>query len=178
MKSNTIRIDNQGNGFSDAIEEARKVAAYNNLEKKATVQLEMLTHELLSLARSVTGELQASFWIEGEERQFDLHLNTKTVMDKEKRFLLLSSATTRKNDAAKGFLGKLRDAFEEAMTADVDHSHEEIPYELLNDVSGHEIESSDWDGYERSILRKLADNVKIAIRGGVVDMTVSKRFAE
>ena len=35
----------------------------------------------------------------------------------------------------------------------------------------------EWDGYERSVLRKVADTVKIAIRGGVVAMTVSKDYA-
>jgi hypothetical protein len=35
-----------------------------------------------------------------------------------------------------------------------------------------------WDGYERSVLAKVADQVKVAIRGGVVDMTVSKKFAK
>ena len=34
----------------------------------------------------------------------------------------------------------------------------------------------EWDGYERSILKKLADEVKIGIQGHTVDITVSKRF--
>ena len=37
-------------------------------------------------------------------------------------------------------------------------------------------QGAEWDGYERSILRRLADDVKIGIRGGMVEMTVSKRF--
>ena len=63
------------------------------------------------------------------------------------------------------------------MTADVDRSANDIPMDVLNDLPNHPIEDPEWDGYERSVLRKVADNVKIAIRGGVVDMTVSKVFA-
>lgn len=177
MKSDIILIDNQGNGFADALEETKKVASYTGLEPKKTTRLQLMTEEMLSLARSVTGEMQASFWLESEESRFDLHMATKTVMDKEKRFLLLSAASSRKNEAAKGFLGKLRDKLEEAMASEVDHSEEEIPAHIIGDVS-NSIESPEWDGYERSVLRRLADTIKIAIRGGQVEIIVSKNFAE
>ena len=178
MKSDVIMINNSGKGFENAVAETRKVAVYQGLSGKNVPHLELMTEEMLSLVRSVTGEMQASFWIETEETQFDLHLSTKTVMDKEKRCLLLSSASSRKNEAAKTFLGYLRNAFEEAMAADVDHSDYDLPQDILNDLANHPIENPEWDGYERSVLRKGADNVKIAIRGGVVDMTVSKNFAK
>ncbi len=64
MKSDIILIDNQGNGFIDALEETKKVASYTGLEEKKTTRLQLMTEEMLSLARSVTGEMQASFWIE------------------------------------------------------------------------------------------------------------------
>ena len=178
MKSNVIIIDNQGNGFDKALEESRKVAAYEDLSHKESLQLQLCAEEMLSLARSITGEMQASFWIEAEGRAFDLHMTTKTVMDKEKRSLLLGAATSGKNEAAKSFLGSLRDAFEHAMAADVDHSSD-LPEELLNDLPNHVIECMDpeWDKYEQSTLKRLADTIRIGIRGDDVDMTVSKRFA-
>ena len=178
MKSDVIVIDNAGKGFENAVAETRKVAQYQGLTGKDVLHLELMTEEMLSLVRSVTGEMQASFWIETEGTQFDLHLTTKTVMDKEKRYLLISSASSRKNEAAKTFLGYLRNALEEAMAAEVDHSANDLPLDVLNDLANHPIDDPEWDGYERSVLRKVADNVKIAIRGGVVDMTVSKNFAK
>ena len=175
MKSQIVRIDNNGNGFSDALEQTTKIS---ELSPKNTLRLKLLAEEMLSLARSVTGEMQASFWVEREDGLYTLHMTTKTVMDKEKRAQLLMSATSRKNEAAKGFLGKLRDVFEQAMAAEVVHNYEEVPYELRNDLAYAHQEDPEWDGYERSILRKLADDVKIAIRGGTVEMTVAKRFEE
>ncbi len=178
MRSDVIKIDNVGNGFEKAMAETKKAAAYRRLSGRDALHLELMTEEMLSLVRSVTGEMQASFWIETEGAHYDLHLTTKTVMDKEKRYQLLSSASSRKNEAAKTFLGYLRNAFEEAMAAEVDHSSNDLPEEIMKDLANHPIEADDpeWDGYERSVLRKVADNVKIAIRGGVVDMTVSKQF--
>ena len=177
MKTDVILIDNQGNGFENALAETRKAAVYRTLDKKDSLQLEMITEEMLSLARSVTGEMEASFWLESADRRFELHLTTKTAMDKEKRSLLIASATSRKNEAAKSLLGRLRDTFEQAMAAEVVHEYEEPPAELFGDLSYRSLDDPEWDGYERSILKKIADDIRISVRGGLVEMVVSKQFA-
>ena len=178
MKSNVINIDNQGNGFENTIEEARKVAAYEALSHKDSLHLQLCAEEMLSLIRSVTGELKASFWIETEGKTFCLHLSTQTVLDKEKRAQLLASSTSGKNEAAKSFLGQLRDLFEQALTAEANHNSD-LPDDVLDDLANHTIECTDpeWDEYEQSTLRKLANTIKIGIRGGTVDMTVITSFA-
>ena len=176
MKSDVIRIDNQGLGFEDAVREVGKTAQYRGLSHKEELRLRLCAEELLSLARSVTGEMEASFWLESEGRNFDLHLTTCTVMDKEKRNRLIAATSSRRNEAANTFLGKLRDLFEEAMVSDADSSENAIPDEVFKDLMIHPAEEQEWDGYEGSVLRKVADQVKISIRGGTVDMTVSKSF--
>ena len=173
MKSDIIRIDNQGSGFQDALAETAKAAQYRELNHKEALQLQLCTEEMLSLARSVTGELEATFWLESMGKHYELHLSTKTVMDREKRNHLLASASSRKNEAAGTFLGKLRDAFEEAMVSDVDYS---IPDIAMDDMVNRNIEIPEWDEYEQSILHRVADEVKIGIRGGTVDMSVFKSF--
>jgi hypothetical protein len=173
MRSDIINIDNCGNGYQDALDQTAKAAQFRDLSRKEALRLRICAEEMLSLARSVTGELQARFWLESEGKKFDLHLSTKTVMDREKRENLIASATSRRNEAANSFLGKLRDAFEAAMVSEQDNS---IPEDVLDDLANHPIEIPEWDEYEQSILRNAADTVKIAIRGGFVDMTVSKSF--
>ena len=173
MKSDIIKIDNSGNGFQEALAQTTKTAQFRNLTHKETLQLRLCAEEMLSLARSVTGEMQATFWLESEGKQFDMHLSTKTIMDKEKRNNLIASATSRKNEAASTFLGKLRDAFEEAMVTEVDYS---IPEDAVNDLANHPIVIPEWDEYEQSILREVADEVKIAVRGDTVDMTITKSY--
>ncbi len=176
MKSDIIKIDNQGNGYAEALNETHKVAIYQGLERKESIQLQLLTEEMLSLARTVTGELEAGFWIEADGRIFRLNMNTKTVMDREKRRLLIESSTERKNAAANSFIGKLRDIFEEAMASEADQEEFELPLELQADLVGRIIETNEWDRYEQSVLKRLADNVQIGIKGGVVNMTVTKAF--
>ena len=176
MTSDIIKIDNQGNGFEQAVLLTARIGEFQGLTRKETVQLKMITEEMLSLARSVTGEMQASFWLEATGRSFELHMMTKTVMDKEKRQLLISSTSSRKNEAAKSLLGHLRDAFEQAMAAEPTHPENDLPVEILSDLVYQKYDDPEWDGYERSVLRRLADDVKIAIRGDSIDMTVSKSF--
>ena len=177
MKSDVVIIDNKGNGFKEAIEATKKVAEFKCLDTKDSTQLQLCAEELLSMARSITGEIKASFWVECEGSKFDLNMTTETVMDKEKRYLLINSSSERKNEAAKTFLGMLRDAFEEAMLAEADNSsYYELPDDVASDVAGRYIEDPEWDRYEHSILKKLADDIKISIKGGVVNMTVTKSF--
>ena len=178
MKSNVIVIDNQGNGFDRSIAEAQKVAVYEELNHKDSLHLQLCAEEMLSLLVSVTGELKASFWIETEGKDFRLHVFTNTVLDKEKRAQLLGASTSGKNEAAKSFLGQLRNAFEQAMTAEADHNSD-LPDDVLADLANHTIECTDpeWDEYEQSTLKRLANTIQISIRGGTVDMTVITSFA-
>jgi len=173
MKTDIISIDSRGNGFQDALEQTEKAAAFRGLNPKETLKLRLCTEEMLSLAHSVTGDMAASFWLESEAKRFELHLSTKTVMDREKRENLIASATSRKNEAANSFLGKLRDAFEAAMVAE---PVAVIPDEAMDDMFNRSIEVPAWDEYEQSILKNVADEVKIAIRGQTVDMTIVKCF--
>ena len=176
MKTDVIEINSQGTGFENAVSATQKAAAYNGLTEKETIQLLLCSEEMLSLIRSVTGETNASFWLESEGKKYTLHLTTKTVMDKDKRAQLLWSASSGKNEAAKGFLGMLRNALEEAMTSDVDRSCYDLPADLAADLAYHTVEEQEWNGYERSVLRRMANDIKIGIRGGVVEMIVVKDF--
>jgi hypothetical protein len=176
MKTDIIRIDNQGDGFTEAVDMVDRTAAYARLENKSALQLSLLAQEMLCLARSITGDLQADFWIELTDGQFNLHMSTKTLMDADKRSMLIEAASSRKNEAAKGLLGILRDKVEQALVVPVNHSQDEVPFELMSDVGNRVCEEPEWDGFERSVLLKLADNVKIAIRGDKVDIIVSKHF--
>ena len=163
LKSNVIRIDNRGNGFSSAVEETQSIAEFNGLDRKNSLRLALFTEEMLSLVRTITGQMEAEFWLECEDQHYELCMTTSTVTDKKVRKELLASSSSGRNDASRSFLGRLRSAFESARAAKDDG--------LCFDLSG-----GSWDGYERSVLLRLADNVRIAIRGGKVRMTVSKTF--
>lgn len=176
MKSDVISIDNMGNGFDEVMKQVEKVSVWNNLDHKKQIHLQLLAEEMLSLARSITGEMKASFWIENEGNNYELHMTTKTVMDAEKRYLLIESSSTHKNEASKTILGILREVVELMMTPTALPANH-VPFDLASDISsGIYKERELWDGYERSILLRVADNVKVGIRGDLVEITVIKSF--
>jgi len=177
MKSEIITVDSHGTGFPDVIREAKKVAEYGDLTKREFLHLQLLTEEMLSLVNSLSEDIQCTLWFECENRQYNLHLTTKTVLDKEMRYRLISSSSSGKNEAANTFLGRLRDRFEYAIASDGYCESSDLPSELMSDLPADAVDDPEWDGYERSILRNVADDVKISIRRGVVDMTVSKKYA-
>ena len=96
MKSNVIKIDNHGNGFEDVILETKKVAVYVEMSQGSYEDMKLLTEEMLSMAQGATGDLEASFWIECVDGACDLHLNTRTVLNKEQRYHLISTTTSGK----------------------------------------------------------------------------------
>ena len=179
MKSDVIQIDSLGNGFGDAVKQAGAVAAFKGLNPTDSLHLQLLTEEMLSMLHSVTGNIKGSFWIEDEDGEYRLVVSAKTVLDSEQRRLLISSATSRKNAITSSFLGRLRDAFEEALASETERSYfqlnEFVPY---SDLSSGPLDGGDWDCYERSVLLKLADDVKVAIKGSNVTLTVTKKFAK
>lgn len=178
MKSRTIVIRNTGEGFADAQKET-ELAAEGILTPKETRQLCLVTEEMLSLVRSVSGDLNAEFFIESEEKEFTLHLMSRQTLGNTQRNELIRSSTTGQNEASKGFLGKLREIYEAAMSvgADVDRYYNESGSQSqAADITDTVIAEPKWDKLERSVLLSLADDVKIGIRRHLVELTVVKDF--
>ncbi|MBR0207071.1 MAG: hypothetical protein IJQ45_10055 [Clostridia bacterium] len=171
MRSDCIHIDNKGNGFEAALFQAEAVAKYRELNDKEALQLRILTEELMGMVRSITGEMAGTFWIDSEGKAFTLHLSTKTRMDASKRYQLISASTSKTNEEAKSFIGYLRDKFESAMLAE-----DNICYDSNGMPLDELPEEEEPDRYEYSILRKLADEIKIHVRGGTVELDVLKTF--
>ncbi len=170
VRSSVVRIDNHGNGFRDAVEETMKAAADGGLNEKDSLRLELLTEEMLSMVSLVSSEMQASFWVERINRQYELHLTTSALMDRERRRKVKSALKSGTDGQTNGFLSRLRGAFERAMVSDSDQVCFALPAEKDRLTSG------EWDGYERSILYRLADDVWIGIYGSEVRMNVRKEF--
>ena len=169
VRSETVVISNRGAGFSEATGAAEEMAAGGGLNHRDALRLVLFAEEMLSMVSIVIGELTASFWIERVGRQYELLLTARTEMDKKKRRLLRASAASGKKGS---FQEKLRSAFERALASD---SGDDVCFDLPEKQDRPEC--GQWDGYERSILVKLADSLRIAIHGSEVRMTVRKDFS-
>ena len=131
MKSKIISIHSSGNGFIDANQETEALTA--GLPEDQRLQLCLITEEMISLFRSVTGEVDgAEFWLEDEEGKFTFHLTAHQKLGNMQRKQLIQSTTSKTNEAAKGFLGKLREAFVQALSVgnDIDMYYSSSDYFL------------------------------------------------
>ena len=178
MNSDVIHLDSRGSGFREAVEETRKVAEFKELNSTDTLQLMLLTEEMLSLARSVTGEMEADFRIENENMRYQLIMTTSTELTQEKRNELISVSSQNRNEYSRSFLGRLRNIWDQALLSGREEQYYQLSDEDAKDIVGREIEDPDWDGYERSVLKNLADDVKIGIRGDTIYISVTRDFAK
>ena len=209
MKSDIVRISSAGEGMQEALLAATASADYRGLGKKDAIHLRLLAEEMLGMMRQVTHEAQADFWVQSEGGEFELHLVAHPTITGKVRKELLKISTSGKNEAAKGFMGKIRDLFDRALTAAVpeegagsiaqgfimpagmfvgdpmtyDAAAGMITWSMnhyisaIKDESEHDSEvKEEWDELEKSIVANIADEVKIAIAGDTVEMTVYKSF--
>ena len=202
MKTDVIVVSSKGARMEEALKEVDKVAGYKGLSHKSALHLRLLTEEMMGLMRSITGETEGCFWIEDQDNVYELHLQTTTRMTSLKREKLLSAATSGKNESAKGFMGHIRDffdrgadediaaygspllmagAFEKSSTPALDWEWSMTRYE---DELRPSIQRQDaaalaaWDELEKSVVARVADDVKVSIKGRTAAVTIVKKITE
>lgn len=204
MKTDVIEFTNKDDGVENVLTETERAAAYRGLSPKQALRLRLLAEEMAGMLRTLVGDERFRFWVESEGTAFSLHLLTQTVMTQKLREALLSTSSSGKNEAAKGFMGRIREIFtvmsESYQPAGTEmrygYSYVDVTgYDASMDVSPNaallawslkayrdavaenkEKEPEKWDELEKSITAKLADDVKIFIRGNNVEMIIEKAF--
>ncbi len=201
MKTDMITVSGRGPGMEAALKQADKVAAYKEMTGKNALHLRLLTEEMMGMMRSITGAPEGTFWIEDEDGVYQLHLRVRTLLNSEKREQLLSASSTGRNESARGLMGRLRDFFDWGSDEDLsaissplllpdmfDHSSSpaldwEWSMTRYRSALSERMERNDpdaleaWDELEKSVVKHVADDVKVFIRGGVVEMIILKKMA-
>ncbi len=204
MKTDVIEISPLGEGMAEALKETEQAASYRGLTAKESLRLRLLAEEMMGMLRTIVGEEKTRFWVETEGKAFSLHLAAGVRMNADLREELLKTATTGKNAAVKGFMSRVRDVFtqlcepagEGISPTDYGFSYVDVASfdasmgvtthgmlygwsmkEYKSSVAEHkETEPDKWDELEKSITARLADEVKIFIRGKTVELVVEKAF--
>ncbi len=200
MRTDVITVSSKGKQMEAALAQAEKVAAYKGLSPKNTLHLRLLTEEMMGLMRSITGETEGEFWIEDSDNVFELHLRVAARLDEEKRKQLLAVSATGKNESAKGLMGRLReffnwgagdgldgisspllvsDLYEYTTSPVLDWEWSMVRYEnaLSSRMDQDEAAREAWDELEKSVVKYVADDIRVAIRGGNVEMIILKKIA-
>ena len=200
MKTDKISVSSQGARMNAALEQADKVAAYKGLSMKDALHLRLLTEEMMGLMRSITGEREGIFWIGDEDGEYRLHLQVRTLLNSEEREQLLAVSSSGRNESAKGLMGRIRDffdwgsdedlatytsplllpdAFEYTSSPSLDWEWSMARYE---NALSTQMEQGDqkvreaWDELEKSVVSHVADEVKVSIRSGTVEMIIYKKL--
>ena len=124
----------------------------------------------------------------------------RTLLNSEEREQLLAVSSTGKNESAKGLMGRIRDffdwgsdedlatytsplllpdAFEYTSSPSLDWEWSMARYE---NALSTQIEQGDqnvreaWDELEKSVVSHVADEVKVSIRSGTVEMIIYKKL--
>lgn len=170
----------------------------SDLDKKSSLRLRLVAEEMINLMKSITGEVEARFWIDNNGKTYFLHISTSTIMYADKRKELVDIATKKQNDAARGVVGKLREVFELALLPKDERSARESRVGMMGlvDPSAYMASATEtWsmknyissvnsmnddsefaqeakNELERSIIANIAKEILISIKGDDVEMTV------
>lgn len=199
MKTDVIAVSSRGSRMESALLQADKVAEYKELSPRDALHLRLLTEEAMGLMRSITGETDGLFWIEDRDDEYELHLQVQTALSEEERASLLSVSTSGKNESAKGLMGRLRAFFDwdsgedtaacsglflpdmlESSSPMLDwewsmRRYEKALYTRVEQNAPGAREA--WDELEKSVVKNVADDVKVYIRSGTVELVILKKLA-
>ena len=200
MIGDIIAITSSGENLHTALDLYRRVAAYSDLSRKGTLHLRLLAEEMLSMMRTITGEVSGRFWIEAEEDEYKLHLLVNAALTKEKREELLNTSSSGKNEATRSFMGRIRDFFFRGVDEEIaaynpsvlgagavsssgfrpvtDWEWSLLRYQdTLSVLKAQEPEAAEaWDELEKSVVSRVADDVKVSIKGFETEMTIIKKL--
>lgn len=196
MKFKVYNINNENNAADSIIKEARKVAVYNELDGKSTESLAVLSEELLGLLPGFANKYHGEFWIEAEEKRFELHVSLEVdevsqTLKKEHKALLDSKSKNGRTSLAERIrvsLDKiaLRAAntpenkyYFENMQKDhkpISQSHSKHSYSKMWILSRHNSSDGVVNALEKSIFASLADDVLIGVVKNKIDIIVLKIF--
>ena len=194
MKSDVCKLE-KGTKLLDGIfSECEKVAIYNRLNRKDTLQLRLLGEELVSMLPSIISDFSGEFWIETQENNYELCVSVSVEnMDFDTRERLIKVSKNNKNAAIVGITGKIRAVFDYmamgshnpmiaptgqyGFSTNIDFSQIWSLQQYKDFVQRDEAEDEEGDEFEKSIIARIADDVIVGVQGKRVNMTIKKKFA-
>ncbi len=198
MRSDVCTIEKGSKDLAAIFAESERVAAYNGLDHKQTLQLRLLCEEIDGMLPNIINDFEGKLWFEFEDGVCKINISIELEnMTADKKDELIKISNNKKNAAAVGIVGKIRSAIENffldeaslgafAMSSGTFHLStgyvEGMDYAYLwsldkyrNTVKKDEKEA--WDELEKSVIASLADDVTVGVKGARADIIVTKKFA-
>ena len=199
MRSNICKIEHGTKDLAAILNESERVAEYSGLTHKQALQLRLLCEEIDGMLPNIIDKFEGSLWIESENGVCKIHVSIRIPeFNADKKEELIGIAKDKKNAAAVGIVGKIRNAIENffldediALTfvtsAESFHFatefNEGVDYsyywslEQYRDLVKKEAQEDAWDELEKSVVASVADDVIVGIKGHQADIIIVKKFA-
>ena len=192
MRSNTCLLNGNNPDMEAVYAEVAKVASYNGLTEKQEMHLRLLAEETIGMEKGILGFNEGEFFIDNTDNVYRICIHADINVDIMTKERFLDLAKNGKNEAYKGFMGKIRfvaDALlnDSGSNPFVYANSEEISTNPMCVFGNNEYENlwsfgdfresmeSDgeiWDELEHSIVANLADDIIIGVRNNYVDIIV------
>lgn len=199
MKSNACKIVNGNKDLAAILKESEKVAVYNELTHKQTLQLRLICEEVDGMLPNILGSFEGELTIEFVDGVCKVIVSVEfDEFTAEKKKELVSVAKNKKNAAAVGIVGKIRSVIENvfldeeiARACGASSSvfqmatgySEGIDYSYIWSLSQYRAtvqpaeKPEEWDELEKSVIAAVADDVIVGVKGKKADIIVIKKFA-
>ena len=191
MKSNIIKINQEQDNLNKIFSEVKKTAVYAELDTKQTLRAQLIAEELVGMLDELSGDFEGEFWVEQNDLcfLFTVQLYINENMDKQTKRRFINVSSDKKNSAAKGIMGKIRDIVENMLYPEnAVYSADFIAYQLETAVllddewtltryrDSQKENEEPWDELEKSIIANLADDIIVGVKGKQANIVVVKKF--
>jgi hypothetical protein len=199
MKSNVCRIEKGTRDIEAILKESERVAEYNGFNHKQTLQLRLICEELDGMLPNIIDEFEGDLWIEYENGVCKVNVSIEIPeFDADKKEKLIDISNDKKNAAAVGIVGKIRNAIEDYFLNEQSIAVAEMSGVMFNLATGYSEgvdyaylwslenyrntvkkgeQEEAWDELEKSVIASVADDVVVGIKGKKADIIIVKKFA-
>ena len=195
MKSNVCILNGVEPDMQNVFDEVNKVALYNGLKRKDTLQLMLLAEELIGIQKGILGFTNGNFYIENKDSVYRicLHADISTDVITQERFVDMS--TQNRNEAARGIIGKIKYIANLMVNGnttvlpdyDIFNSQgnsyiyvDSMEYDRTWSLDGYRSNlprgSAAWDEMERSIVANIADDIIVGATATYIELTAIKKI--
>ena len=112
MTTDHIAFNSSEKPIERILEEAERLASYENYGPKDSLRLRLLAEETVGMVNGITEDIEAAVWFEGGQDDCRIHITGKTNMSRSKFDELMLMSTTGKNTLAKGVMGKINEVIQ------------------------------------------------------------------
>ncbi len=204
MKSNVCKIENGTKDLAAILRESEKVAVYNELTHKQTLQLRLICEEIDGMLPNLIDDFNGEFWIDFDDGVCRVNISLRfeefTAKKKEE---LVAIAKNKKNASASGIVGMIRSALEDVFLeedsfgGDMSLESRYFVTEYYNSMDQFYVadysslwslehyrstvkkqeKTEKWDELEKSVIASVADDIVIGVKGKRADINIVKKFA-